>query len=67
MGRPRRKTSAQAEDLFKVIAIRARSEWIGWLHQAAAHCRTDVSKLLDAAVVEYLKARGFDDPPPPRF
>jgi len=28
---------------------------------------TDSSKLIDAALVDYLKAKGFDEPAPPRF
>jgi hypothetical protein len=47
-----------------VVTIKGRQEWREWLDRAARFCRTDVAKLVDAALVEYLKQRGFDEPPP---
>jgi hypothetical protein len=52
---------------IKQIGIRARAEWVVWLEKGAHFCRTDTSKLIDAALVDYLKARGFDEPPPRRI
>ena len=40
------------------ITIRGSKEWAEWLQRGADHCRTDVSKLIDAASVDYLRARG---------
>ena len=48
------------------ITIQASKAWITWTRAAAEHCRTDVSKLVDAALVDYTKAKGFNIPPPPR-
>jgi hypothetical protein len=48
------------------FAIKGSLEWREWVEQGAEHCRTDVSKLIDAALVEYLRSRGFDNPPPKR-
>jgi hypothetical protein len=36
------------------------------VERGADFCRTDVAKLVDAALVEYLKQRGFDEPAPRR-
>jgi hypothetical protein len=36
------------------------------VNRAAKFCRTDVAKLIDAALIKYLKDGGFDEPPPPR-
>ena len=41
------------------VRIVATGEWADWIDRAARHCRTDIAKLIDAAVVEYVKARGF--------
>ena len=41
------------------LTVRGGEEWRKWLERGADHCRTDVAKLVDAAVVEYLKVRGL--------
>ncbi len=48
------------------LTIKGRPEWREWVEKAADFCRTDVAKLVDAALVEYLKHRGFDEPAPKR-
>jgi hypothetical protein len=48
------------------MTIKGREEWRMWVERAAKYCRTDVAKLVDAALVEYLKQRGFDETPPLR-
>jgi hypothetical protein len=48
------------------ITIRGSKQWRAWLERGAEHCRTDTSKLMDIAVAHYLKAQGFDEPPPRR-
>jgi hypothetical protein len=48
------------------FAIKGSLEWREWVEQGADHCRTDVSKLIDAALVEYLRERGYTNPPPKR-
>lgn len=55
------------ESLIKQVGIRSREDWVGWLERGAAFCRTDTSKLIDAALVDYLKARGFEEEAPPRL
>jgi hypothetical protein len=48
------------------MTIKGRPEWRAWVERGADFCRTDVAKLVDAALVEYLKQRGFDEPAPRR-
>ena len=48
------------------ITIRGTREWREWLERGAEHCLTDVAKLVDVAVSQYLKAQGFDEPRPKR-
>jgi len=49
-----------------VMNIRGSLEWRQWLERGAEHCLTDVSKLVDVAVSQYLKAQGFEEPRPKR-
>lgn len=70
MGRPRAKAAGKPEPAkvsTKTVGMRSTVAWSEWLDRGARHCRTDVAKLIDAAVVDYLKARGFDEPPPERM
>lgn len=48
------------------ITIKGAVEWRTWVNRGAEFCRTDMAKLVDAALVEYLKSRGFLEPPPGR-
>jgi hypothetical protein len=48
------------------LTIKGRPEWRDWVDRGAEYCRTDVAKLVDAALVDYLKQRGFDEPAPKR-
>ena len=50
----------------RVIGIRTTAEWAAWLERVAKYCRTDVAKLVDAAVADYAKAKGFSEAPPER-
>lgn len=51
----------------RTIGVRATGEWADWIERAARHCRTDVAKLIDASVADYVKGRGFEEPPPERI
>ena len=55
-----------AEKTWRTVGVRATLPWWEWATEGAAFCRTDLAKLFDAAVVEYLKARGFDKKAPSR-
>lgn len=48
------------------ITIKGSPAWKEWVDRGAAFCRTDVAKMVDAALVDYLKARGFNEPAPDR-
>ncbi len=48
------------------LTIKGRVEWREWVERGAEFCRTDVAKLVDAALVEYLKQKGFEEPAPKR-
>lgn len=48
------------------VTLRGSPEWKAWLEAGARFCRTDVAKMLDAAAVEYLRARGFTGEAPER-
>ena len=61
MARPK---AARENPRPTALTIKGRPEWRAWVERAAAFCRTDATKLVDAALVEYLKQRGFDEPAP---
>lgn len=48
------------------ITVRGSKEWREWLERGADHCLTDVAKLVDVAVSQYLKSQGFEEPRPKR-
>ena len=48
------------------LTIKGTPEWRKWVDRGADHCRTDVAKLVDAALIEYLKVKGFVEAPPKR-
>jgi hypothetical protein len=48
------------------ITIQCSRAWKEWIVRGAKYCRTDVSKLVDMALVEYLKNRGFGEEAPER-
>jgi hypothetical protein len=63
----RRKSSKKPEgQASRRLSVQASEGWIAWVEQGADFCRTDVSKLVDAALADYLRARGFDKKPPRR-
>lgn len=66
VGRPKKQAKGKPAGL-KTVGVRATSEWADWLERLAKHNRTDVAKLVDAAVVSYAKATGFDETPPERI
>jgi len=51
----------------RTVVVRGTGEWADWVERGAKHCRTDVSKLIDAALAAYLRDQGFSEPPPERM
>jgi hypothetical protein len=48
------------------LTIRGSAEWRDWVERGAKHCRTDIAKLVDTALVKYLRSQDFDEPAPER-
>lgn len=48
------------------LVLRGTVEWRDWIKRLAEFDRTNVAALLDRAAVDYAKARGFTELPPPR-
>lgn len=48
------------------LSIRGSAEWREWVQRGTEHCRLDVAKAVDAALIEYFKAKGFTEAPPKR-
>ena len=56
----------QAERKAIAVVIKGGSDWKAWLEGLAAYRRTDVAKVIDEALVEYAKAKGYDQEAPRR-
>jgi hypothetical protein len=48
------------------VTVKGSPEWREWVNRGAKHCRTEVAKVIDAALVDYFKARGFTEEAPER-
>jgi hypothetical protein len=48
------------------LTIKGSREWREWVDRGADHFRTDVAKLVDAALIRYLKEGGFTEEAPKR-
>lgn len=46
-----------------ILGLRGAEDYKDWLARFAAHERSDMSDLVDDALVAYAKARGFEVPP----
>ncbi len=67
MARPKKSRKTEAPGPKPTaLTIKGSLEWRAWVDRGAEHCRTDVAKLVDAALVDYLKSRGFQEEPPRR-
>jgi hypothetical protein len=60
------KPKAQPDRPAIAVTLRGAPEWKAWIEAGARFCRTDVAKLIDASVVDYLRARGFTEEAPER-
>lgn len=69
MARPKKlapKSEARSERAAILVTLKGSALWKQWVDDLAAHCRTDVSKLIDSALVEFAKSRGFTREAPRR-
>jgi hypothetical protein len=57
-----------AEGLIRktVVTIKGTEDWRSWLEEFSKHLRTPVSTVVDHALIEYAKTKGFDKAPPER-
>lgn len=49
-----------------VLTIKGTDEWRSWLEGLADHLRTPTSTVVDHALVDYARARGYDREAPKR-
>lgn len=61
---PKKKPKKKAD--FATINVKASWEWKGWVDALAKHCRTDVAKLIDRALIDLAKKEGYDKEAPQR-
>jgi hypothetical protein len=62
-----KKKQAKPSPEFRTVGMRTTVAWADWLERAAKHYRTDVAKLIDAAVAKYARDGGFAESPPERI
>jgi hypothetical protein len=48
------------------VTLKGSPEWKAWLEGLSEHCRLDVAKVIDLALVDYAKRAGYDSPAPLR-
>lgn len=48
------------------VTIKGGPEWKAWIDGLARHCRLDVAKVIDLAVVQFAKGEGYTPPAPER-
>lgn len=48
------------------LTIRGDLKWRKWVESLADHCRSDVAKVVDRALIEYAKTVGFSVEAPKR-
>lgn len=48
-------------------SVRCTLEWSEWVFRGARHCRLSMSNLIEMAITEYLKRRGFPEAAPERI
>jgi hypothetical protein len=63
---PKGRTTKDREQRSLALQVRGTEAWKAWVEGGAAFCRTDVAKLVDAALIEYLQAKGYKEVPPER-
>jgi hypothetical protein len=61
--RPARKV---ADRPAIVVTIRGSQAWKDWVDELVEHCRSDASKVIDNALVDYAIKFGFTKKPPIR-
>ncbi len=55
-----------AERKAIAVTIKGDPAWKAWLDGLANHCRSDVAKVIDMALIKYAKGEGYDREAPHR-
>lgn len=50
----------------QAVVVRGRVGWKTWVDELATHCRMDISDMVDQALVDFARSKGFDKMPPKR-
>lgn len=66
ISKPASKAAPEPGPRRTVLTIKGTDEWRSWLERLAEHLRTPTSTLVDHALVEYAKAKGFKEEAPLR-
>lgn len=66
MGKAKKMVKRAPTDKPTAITVKGSQEWREWVNRGAKYCRTEVAKVVDAALVDYFKARGFTEEAPER-
>lgn len=48
------------------VTLRGSPEWKSWVEDLADHCRLDVAKVIDRALIDYARKEGFKAEAPQR-
>ena len=55
-----------AERKAIAVVIKGGPDWKAWLESLADHCRSDVAKVIDKALIGYAKSEGYHQQEPRR-
>jgi hypothetical protein len=69
MARPKKKAMRSAPAAGRktiAVTIKGSPEWKDWIDGLARHCRLDVAKVIDLAVVQFAKGEGYNPEAPER-
>jgi hypothetical protein len=54
------------EPMTPAVRLACSPEWKDWVERLADHCRLDVAKVIDRALIDYARKEGFDEEAPSR-
>jgi hypothetical protein len=67
MAKKKAEGSSPASDRKTIaVTIKGSPEWKEWIEGLAEHCRLDVAKVIDLAVVDFAKSEGYERKAPQR-
>jgi hypothetical protein len=60
------KPQSRADRPAIAVTLRGGPDWKGWVEGLANHCRMDVAKVIDRALIDYARKEGFKPEAPQR-